>query len=326
MGFFNKLKNKFVKEEEKTETYKEGMTKTRQSFTGKINDLIARYRLVDEDFFEELEEVLISSDVGVMTVIDLIEELRLEVQRKNIQETKAMTEVISEKLVEIYYGDDNENIEEINFQKDDLTVILVVGVNGVGKTTSIGKLAHQLKSENKQVVLAAGDTFRAGAIEQLEEWGEQAKVDVIKQSEGSDPAAVVYDAIRAAKSRKADVLICDTAGRLQNKVNLMNELEKVNRIITREIPDAPHETLLVLDGTTGQNAMNQAKVFSEATKVSGIVLTKLDGTAKGGIVIAIKHELNIPVKLVGFGEGINDLHKFDAHAFVYGLFSDMLDD
>lgn len=326
MGFFNKLKSKFVKEEEKTETYKEGMTKTRQSFTGKINDLIARYRLVDEDFFEELEEVLISSDVGVMTVLDLIEELRLEVQRKNIQETKAMTEVISEKLVEIYYGDDNEDIEEINFQKDDLTVILVVGVNGVGKTTSIGKLAHQLKSENKRVVLAAGDTFRAGAIEQLEEWGKQAKVDVIKQSEGSDPAAVVYDAIRAAKSRKADVLICDTAGRLQNKVNLMNELEKVNRIITREIPDAPHETLLVLDGTTGQNAMNQAKVFSEATKVSGIVLTKLDGTAKGGIVIAIKHELNIPVKLVGFGEGINDLHKFDAHAFVYGLFSDMLDD
>ncbi|HLR60748.1 MAG TPA: signal recognition particle-docking protein FtsY [Pseudogracilibacillus sp.] len=326
MGFFNKLKSKFVKEEEKTETYKEGMTKTRQSFTGKINDLIARYRLVDEDFFEELEEVLISSDVGVMTVMDLIEELRLEVQRKNIQETKAMTEVISEKLVEIYYGDDNEDIEEINFQKDDLTVILVVGVNGVGKTTSIGKLAHQLKTENKRVVLAAGDTFRAGAIEQLEEWGKQAKVDVIKQSEGSDPAAVVYDAIRAAKSRKADVLICDTAGRLQNKVNLMNELEKVNRIITREIPDAPHETLLVLDGTTGQNAMNQAKVFSEATKVSGIVLTKLDGTAKGGIVIAIKHELNIPVKLVGFGEGINDLHKFDAHAFVYGLFSDMLDD
>src|SRR5699024_1453846 len=235
MGFFNKLKSKFVKEEEKTETYKEGMTKTRQSFTGKINDLIARYRLVDEDFFEELEEVLISSDVGVMTVMDLIEELRLEVQRKNIQETKAMTEVISEKLVEIYYGDDNEDIEEINFQKDDLTVILVVGVNVVGKTTSIGKLAHQLKTENKRVVLAAGDTFRAGAIEQLEEWGKQAKVDVIKQSEGSDPAAVVYDAIRAAKSRKADVLICDTAGRLQNKVNLMNELEKVNRIITREI-------------------------------------------------------------------------------------------
>ncbi len=326
MGFFNKLKSKFVKEEEKTETYKEGMTKTRQSFTSKINDLIARYRLVDEDFFEELEEVLISSDVGVMTVMDLIEELRSEVQRKNIQETKEMTEVISEKLVEIYYGDDNEDVENINYQTDDLTVILVVGVNGVGKTTSIGKLAYQLKSENKHVVLAAGDTFRAGAIEQLEEWGKHAEVDVIKQSAGSDPAAVIYDAIKAAKSRGADVLICDTAGRLQNKVNLMNELEKVNRIITREIPDAPHETLLVLDGTTGQNAMNQAKVFLEATNVSGIILTKLDGTAKGGIVIAIKHELNIPVKLIGFGEGINDLHKFDAHAFVYGLFSDMLDE
>lgn len=325
MSFFNRLKSKFVKEEEKTEKYKEGMTKTRQSFTSKINDLIARYRLVDEDFFEELEEVLISSDVGVMTVMDLIDELRLEVQRKNIKETREMTEVISEKLVEIYYGDDNEDLEKINYQTDDLTVILVVGVNGVGKTTSIGKLAHQLKSENKNVVLAAGDTFRAGAIEQLEEWGKRAEVDVIKQSEGSDPAAVIFDAIRAAKSRKADVLICDTAGRLQNKVNLMNELEKVNRIITREIPDAPHETLLVLDGTTGQNAMNQAKVFSEATNVSGIVLTKLDGTAKGGIVVAIKHELNIPVKLVGFGEGIDDLQKFDAHAFVYGLFSDMLE-
>lgn len=325
MSFFKRLKNKFVKEEEKTEKYKEGMTKTRESFTSKINNLIARYRLVDEDFFEELEEILISSDVGVMTVMDLIDELRLEVQRQNIKETKAMTEVISEKLIEIYYGEDDEDIEEINYQIDDLTVILVVGVNGVGKTTSIGKLAHQLKSENKHVVLAAGDTFRAGAIEQLEEWGKYADVDVIKQSEGSDPAAVIFDAIRAAKSRKADVLICDTAGRLQNKVNLMNELEKVNRIIAREIPGAPHETLLVLDGTTGQNAMNQAKVFSEATNVSGIVLTKLDGTAKGGIVIAIKHELNIPVKLVGFGEGIDDLQKFDANAFVYGLFSDMLE-
>ena len=326
MSFFKRLKNKFVKEEETTDKYKEGMTKTRQSFTSKINDLIARYRLVDEDFFEELEEVLISSDVGVMTVMDLIDELRLEVQRKNIKETREMTEVISEKLVEIYYGDDNEEVEKINYQTDDLTVILVVGVNGVGKTTSIGKLAHQLKSENKHVVLAAGDTFRAGAIEQLEEWGKRAEVDVIKQTEGSDPAAVIFDAIRAAKSRNADVLICDTAGRLQNKVNLMNELEKVNRIITREIPDAPHETLLVLDGTTGQNAMNQAKVFSEATNVSGIILTKLDGTAKGGIVVAIKHELNIPVKLVGFGEGIDDLRQFDAHAFVYGLFSDMLEE
>ena len=326
MSFFKRLKNKFVKEEETTDKYKEGMKKTRQSFTSRINDLIARYRLVDEDFFEELEEVLISSDVGVMTVMDLIDELRLEVQRKNIKETREMTEVISEKLVEIYYGDDDEDIEKINYQTDDLTVILVVGVNGVGKTTSIGKLAHQLKSENKHVVLAAGDTFRAGAIEQLEEWGKRAEVDVIKQTEGSDPAAVIFDAIRAAKSRNADVLICDTAGRLQNKVNLMNELEKVNRIITREIPDAPHETLLVLDGTTGQNAMNQAKVFSEATNVSGIILTKLDGTAKGGIVVAIKHELNIPVKLVGFGEGIDDLRQFDAHAFVYGLFSDMLEE
>lgn len=326
MSFFNKLKNKFIKEEDTTDKYKKGMTKTRETFTSKINDLIARYRLVDEAFFEELEEVLISSDVGVMTVMDLIDELTMEVKRRNIKETKEITDVISEKLVEIYYGDDNENVEQINYQADGLTVILVVGVNGVGKTTSIGKLANQLKEANKNVVLAAGDTFRAGAIEQLEEWGKRSDVDVIKQSEGSDPAAVIFDAINAAKSRNADVLICDTAGRLQNKVNLMNELSKINRIIERELPGAPHETLLVLDGTTGQNAMSQAKTFSEATNVSGIVLTKLDGTAKGGIVLAIKHELNIPVKLVGFGEGINDLQVFDAHAFVYGLFSDMLED
>ena len=211
-------------------------------------------------------------------------------------------------------------------QKNDLTVILVVGVNGVGKTTSIGKLAHKLKHEGKHVVLAAGDTFRAGAIEQLEVWGDRAGVEVIRQSAGSDPAAVVFDGLKAAKARNADVLICDTAGRLQNKVNLMNELEKVKRIIEREVPGAPHEVLLVLDATTGQNALSQAKTFSEATNVSGIVLTKLDGTAKGGIVLAIRNELTIPVKLVGLGEQVGDLQPFDAHAFVYGLFADMLDD
>ncbi len=325
MGFFNKLKSKFIKDEETTEKYKEGMKKSRSSFTEQITDLFVRYRTVDEDFFEELEEILITSDVGVMTVMDLIDELKMEVKRQNIKDTKETVDVISEKLVEIYFDEDEESIGEINYQ-DDLTVILVVGVNGVGKTTSIGKLASQLKSSGKNVVLAAGDTFRAGAIDQLEEWGKRSEVDVIKQAEGSDPAAVIYDAIQAARSRKADVLICDTAGRLQNKVNLMKELEKINRIIERELPGAPHETLLVLDGTTGQNALSQAKTFSEATNVSGIVLTKLDGTAKGGIVLAIKNELNIPVKLVGFGEGINDLRPFDAHAFVYGLFADMLED
>lgn len=326
MSFFNRLKSKFIKKEEDTETYKKGMEKTRQSFTSKINDILARYRQVDEDFFEELEEALIMADVGVTTVMDLIDELRFEVQRRNIKNTHEVKDVISEKLVEIYYNEDDDSVESINYQTDDLTVILVVGVNGVGKTTSIGKLSAQLKSEGKNVVLAAGDTFRAGAIDQLEEWGKRAEVEVIKQAEGSDPAAVIFDAIKAAKSRDADVLICDTAGRLQNKVNLMNELEKINRIIEREIPGAPHEVLLVLDATTGQNALSQAKTFSEATNVSGIVLTKLDGTAKGGIVLAIRNELNIPVKLVGFGEGIDDLKEFDAHAFVYGLFADLIEE
>ncbi|WP_404452590.1 signal recognition particle-docking protein FtsY [Virgibacillus necropolis] len=328
MGFMDKLKNKFKQndEEEVSTKYKEGMTKTRNSFSGKINDLIAKYRKVDEDFFEELEEVLISADVGVMTVMDLIDELKMEVKRRNIKDTKDVKDVISEKLVEIYYGDDEADIEELNIQQNDLTVMLVVGVNGVGKTTSIGKLAHQLKSEGKKVMLAAGDTFRAGAIEQLEVWGERAGVDVIKQGAGSDPAAVIFDGIKAAKTRNADVLICDTAGRLQNKVNLMNELSKVKRVIEREVPNAPHEVLLVLDATTGQNAMSQAKTFLEATNVSGIVLTKLDGTAKGGIVLAIRNELHIPVKYVGLGEKMTDLQKFNAQAFVFGLFADMLED
>jgi len=326
LSFFKKLTSKFTKDKEETDAYKEGMKKTRQSFTGKINDLIARYRQVDEDFFEELEEALIMSDVGVTTVMDLIDELRFEVQRRNIKNSNEIKDVISEKLVDIYYNEEDEDIEEISIQENGLTVILVVGVNGVGKTTSIGKLAAQYKNEGKKVVLAAGDTFRAGAIDQLEEWGKRAEVEVIKQSAGSDPAAVIFDGIKSAKSKNADILICDTAGRLQNKVNLMNELEKIQRIIKREVPNAPHEVLLVLDATTGQNALSQAKTFSEVTDVSGIVLTKLDGTAKGGIVLAIRNELNIPVKLVGFGEGINDLKRFDAHGFVFGLFADMIEE
>lgn len=327
MNFIQKLKNKFTQTEteEVSTKYKTGMEKTRNSFSSKINNLIARYRKVDEDFFEELEEILITADVGVMTVMDLIDILKTEVKRRNIKDTEEVRDVISEKLVELYYDGEDEDIADLNIQANDLTVILVVGVNGVGKTTSIGKLANSLKQQGKKVVLAAGDTFRAGAIEQLEVWGERAGVDVIKQKEGSDPAAVIFDGIKAAKSRHADVLICDTAGRLQNKVNLMSELAKVNRIIEREIPSAPHEVLLVLDATTGQNALNQAKVFSEATQVSGIVLTKLDGTAKGGIVLAIRNELKIPVKYVGLGEQINDLQEFKADAFVYGLFADMLD-
>ncbi|MBM7552779.1 signal recognition particle-docking protein FtsY [Thalassobacillus pellis] len=306
--------------------FKLGLTKTRDSFSGKINDLVARYRTVDEDFFEDLEEILISADVGVTTVMDMIDELKMEVKRRNIKDTRKVREVISEKLVEIYYGDDDSaEIQGLNINHDGLSVILFVGVNGVGKTTTIGKLAYQLKQEGKNVLLAAGDTFRAGAIEQLDAWGERVGVNVVKHSAGSDPAAVIFDAIQAAKSRNADVLLCDTAGRLQNKVNLMNELSKVKRVISREIPTAPHEVLLVLDATTGQNAMSQAKTFSEATDVSGIVLTKLDGTAKGGIVLAIRNELEIPVKMVGLGEKMTDLQEFDAHAFVYGLFADMVE-
>ena len=308
-----------------TQKFKAGLEKTRQSFTSKVNDLVARYRKVDEDFFEELEDVLLQADVGVETVMELMDKLRFEVQRKNIKDTNGIQALISEKLVEIYESG-GENLTELAIQpKGELTVILFVGVNGVGKTTTIGKLAHRLKSEGKTVMLAAGDTFRAGAIDQLQVWGERVGCEVIAQSEGSDPAAVMYDAIHAAKTRNADVLICDTAGRLQNKVNLMNELEKVHRVISREIPNAPHEVLLALDATTGQNALVQAQTFKEVTNVTGIVLTKLDGTAKGGIVLAIRNKLHIPVKFVGLGEKMDDLQPFDAERYVYGLFAEGLE-
>ncbi len=300
MSFFKKLKEKITGTNETvTEKFKDGLSKTRNSFTSKVNDLVARFREVDEEFFEELEELLLQADVGVETVMELVDQLRWEVQRKNIKNTEGIQSVISEKLVEIYKNGE-ELDTDLNIQ-DELTVILMVGVNGVGKTTTIGKLAARLKDEGKTVMLAAGDTFRAGAIDQLVVWGERVGVEVIRQSEGSDPAAVMYDAIRAAKSRKVDVLICDTAGRLQNKVNLMNELEKVHRVIGKEVEGAPHEVLLALDATTGQNALIQAQTFKEATNVTGIVLTKLDGTAKGGIVLAIRNKLNIPVKFVGLG-------------------------
>lgn len=326
MTFFKKLKEKMTgqQKEEKSEKYKEGLTKTRSSFSGKLNEIMARYRKVDEDFFEDVEEALIGADVGFETVMDLIDELKQEVKLRNISDPKEVEGVIVEKLVAIYEGAGDAE-PALNIQENGLTVILFVGVNGVGKTTTIGKLAHQFKSEGKKVVLAAGDTFRAGAIDQLEVWSERAGVDIIKHAEGGDPAAVVFDAVQSAKAKEADILLCDTAGRLQNKVNLMNELEKVKRVIAREIPDAPHEVLLVLDATTGQNAFVQAKQFKEATDVSGIVLTKLDGTAKGGIVIAIRNELEIPVKFVGLGEKIDDLEPFDATDYVYGLFADLID-
>ncbi|ASB89644.1 signal recognition particle-docking protein FtsY [Bacillus sonorensis] len=325
MSFFKKLKEKITKQTDSVSgKFKEGLAKTRNSFQERVNELVSRYRKVDEDFFEELEEVLIGADVGVSTVMELIDELKREVKLRNIQDPKEVQSVISEKLVDIYEGGEQE-VSELHVEDGRLNIILFVGVNGVGKTTTIGKLAHKFVKEGKNVVLAAGDTFRAGAIDQLEVWGERVGAHVVKQAEGSDPAAVIYDAVQAAKARGADVLLCDTAGRLQNKVNLMKELEKVKRVIQREVPDAPHEVLLVLDATTGQNAMTQAKEFSKATDVSGIVLTKLDGTAKGGIVLAIRHELRIPVKFVGLGEKMDDLQPFKAESYVYGLFSDLIE-
>ncbi|SCL97149.1 Signal recognition particle receptor FtsY [Bacillus cytotoxicus] len=325
MSFFKKLKEKISKQTDTvTEKFKQGLEKTRNSFADKVNDLVYRYRKVDEDFFEELEEILISADVGVTTVMELIDQLKDEVKRRNIQDPKEVQAVISEKLIDIYKGEEGFS-NEINMQQDQLTVILFVGVNGVGKTTTIGKMAHKFKSEGKSVLLAAGDTFRAGAIEQLEVWGDRVGVEVIKQGSGSDPAAVMYDAVQAAKARKVDVLLCDTAGRLQNKVNLMKELEKVKRVIEREIPGAPHEVLLVIDATTGQNGLSQAKTFREATNVTGIVLTKLDGTAKGGIVLAIRNEMDVPVKFVGLGEQMDDLQQFQPEQYVYGLFANLVE-
>ena len=269
--------------------------------------------------------MLISADVGFNTVMELTEELRKEAQLKNITETSDLKETIVEKMVEIYERNGDLS-DEMTINSDGLTVVLMVGVNGVGKTTSIGKLAHKYTQEGKKVMLAAGDTFRAGAINQLQVWGDRVGVDVIKQAEGSDPAAVMFDAVNAAKKRGADILFCDTAGRLQNKGNLMNELGKIKKVIQKVVPDAPHEVLLVLDATTGQNALSQAKAFKEVTDVSGIILSKLDGTAKGGIVLAIKNELGIPVKFVGLGEKLDDLQPFDAENYVYGLFRDMIED
>lgn len=304
--------------------FRAGLEKSRENFQAQLNNLLARYRKVDEEFFEALEEMLITADVGFNTVMQLVEELREEAQRRNITETEDLREVIVEKIVEIYHQDD-DNSEVMNIENEGLNVILMVGVNGVGKTTTIGKLAHRYQAEGKKVMLAAGDTFRAGAIEQLKVWGERVGVEVLSQKEGSDPAAVMYDAINAAKSKNVDILICDTAGRLQNKSNLMNELEKVKRVIGRAVPEAPHEVLLCLDATTGQNALSQAKSFKEVTNVTGIVLTKLDGTAKGGIVLAIRNELHIPVKYVGLGEKLDDLQPFNPESYVYGLFADMIE-
>jgi fused signal recognition particle receptor len=325
MSFFRKLKDRVSKKTETvTQKFVTGLSSSRDQFVGAISNLFSGRSKIDEDLYEELEEILIGADVGVQTTMYLVERLRDEVKERKIKDPVELKPLLSELIAEILTKDEEE--QGLRFNEDGLTVFLFVGVNGVGKTTTIGKLAHRFKNEGKKVVLAAGDTFRAGAIEQLETWGRRAGVDVIKHQAGSDPAAVIYDGIQAAKSRKADVLLCDTAGRLQNKVNLMEELKKVHRVVTREVPGAPHEVLLVLDATTGQNALVQAKQFRQAVNVSGIVLTKLDGTAKGGIVIAIDHELGLPVKLVGLGEQADDLQEFDAEQFLHALLQDMMEE
>lgn len=322
MSFFKKLRDSIAsKTESVTKQFKDGLEKTRKGLVEKVTDLVIRRKKIDEEFYEELEEILIGADVGVNTVMRLIEDLREEVKKRRIEDAAELQPVLSEKLTDLLRGEQNN---ELNMNPDGITVILFVGVNGVGKTTTIGKLAHRFKQQGKKVIMAAGDTFRAGAIEQLEVWGQRAGVEVIKQQSGSDPAAVMYDAVQAAKQRGADVLLCDTAGRLQNKSNLMDELNKIYRVIQREIPSAPHEVLMVLDATTGQNALNQAKLFGEKSGVTGLVLTKLDGTAKGGIVVAIRQELDLPVKLVGLGEKIDDLQQFDSEQFVHALFAGLI--
>lgn len=306
------------------EKYEKGLAKTRKTFGERLNELFANFRSVDEDFFEELEETLIGADVGFETSLQITESLRQEVKLRNVKKPAAIQNTIIEKMVDLYEAEGIGENNALNIQSNGLTVMLFVGVNGVGKTTSIGKLAYEYKKAGKKVLLAAADTFRAGAIDQLVVWGERAGVEVVRGNAGGDPAAVVFDAVERAKQEQADILLVDTAGRLQNKVNLMKELEKIKRVIQRELPDAPHEVLLVVDATTGQNAMSQAKQFKETTDVTGLVLTKLDGTAKGGIVLAIRNELHLPVKLVGLGEGIDDLEPFDANDFALGLFKGLL--
>lgn len=318
-------KEEVVKQEETIEKYDKGLEKSRKTFGQFMNNLFSNFRMVDDEFFEELEEALISADVGFETAMRISDELQEEVKLKNVKKQEDVQNTIIEKLVEIYEAEGQEENNNLNIQTDGPTIILFVGVNGVGKTTSIGKLAHRYKQEGKKVLLAAADTFRAGAIDQLVVWGDRAGVDVVKHSAGSDPAAVVFDAVERTKKENYDILLVDTAGRLQNKVNLMKELEKMKRVIEREYPSAPHEVLLVVDATTGQNAMIQAKEFKDTTDVTGIVLSKLDGTAKGGMVLAIRNELHLPVKLVGLGEKITDLADFDPNQFVYGLFKDLME-
>ena len=310
------------KTETEQEKYNRTLKKTRTGFAARLNEFFANFRRVDEEFFEELEEMLILSDVGVNVATQLTEDLRYEARLENVKKTEDLQRLIIEKLVDIYEKDDVYK-EQIDFQ-DGLTVMLFVGVNGVGKTTSIGKLAHKYKQEGKKVMLVAADTFRAGAVAQLVEWGRRVDVPVVTGAEKADPASVVFDGMEKALAEGVDVLMIDTAGRLQNKDNLMAELEKIGRIIKRVVPEAPHETLLALDASTGQNALSQAKEFSKITPLTGLVLTKLDGSAKGGVVLAIRQELDIPVKLIGFGEKIDDIGEFHSEEFMQGLLTGLV--
>ncbi|WP_125565111.1 signal recognition particle-docking protein FtsY [Companilactobacillus insicii] len=305
--------------------YDEGLKKSRNSFGARFNRFLANFRSVDEEFFDDLEELLIESDVGYETALKLSDELREEVKLENVKKRSDVSDVIVRKLVDMYDEEGKKEDNSLKFSADKTpTVFLFVGVNGAGKTTTIGKLAHRYQKEGKKVLLAAGDTFRAGAIEQLQEWGRRVDVPVEASKPQTDPASVVYDAVQRAMKDDYDILLVDTAGRLQNKEGLMRELEKIKRVITRELPEAPQEVLLVLDGSTGQNALSQAKQFNETTDVTGIVLTKIDGSSQGGIVLPIRNELHIPVKLVGLGEQMDDLRDFDPEKFIYGLFKELI--
>ncbi len=322
MGLFDKFKNIFKKEEkEEVELYNKGLEKTRNNFLTSLINLNNKHAKVDDEYFEELEEILIMADIGVNTVMDIIDRLKIRVKKEHIADTSELKEIIVDEMFVIYVNNDII-VNKINYSEEGPTVILFVGVNGAGKTTTIGKIAYKLKNEGKKVLMVAGDTFRAGATEQLDEWAQNIGVEIVCK-ENADPVSVMYDGVSKAINEDFDVVLIDTAGRLQNKVNLMKELEKVNKVIGKLIPKAPHETLLVVDATTGQNGISQAKSFKEITDITGIVLTKLDGTAKGGIVLAIKENTGIPVKFVGLGERKEDLRTFDIEKYIYGLFKGM---
>lgn len=353
MGLFSKIKEKFIKEKkienedivttndveqqksdskeenkkekvvENVKVYEKGLTKSRENFVSKLVGLTNKYKKITDEYFDELEEILINADIGVETIMNFIDRLKDRVKHEKIENPEYLKEIIVDELFIIYVNDEVIT-SKINFASEGPTVILFVGVNGVGKTTTIAKIADKLKNEGKKVMLVAGDTFRAGATKQLEEWANKVGTSFTGRSEGADPASVVYDGLEKAKEESIDVVLIDTAGRLQNKTNLMKELEKINKVIGKIIPGAPHETLLVIDATTGQNGISQAIAFKEITNITGIVLTKLDGTAKGGIVLAIKEKVGIPVKYIGLGEKKEDLQPFDIEKYIYGLFKDMM--